>query len=365
MRVFSLFLKDFRNYTELRLEFGPEMNAIFGLNAQGKTNLLEALYILSLGRSFRTNRLTEAIRFGAPHFFIEAVFSQNQVFHTLSIQVDKHGKKILFDGAPITKLSELVGLFPVILFSVKDTAIIEGPPAERRRFLDLLLAQASEKYTEQISLYHKALDQRNASIKTHNLKTVAAWNSPLIAYGSLVAFLRYECTKKLNRIFQNLWDNTLKETLSLHYESSLITTDSPTLNAIAGNYYEQLRTANAKDLELGYTTIGPHRDELIIKLNNLPVAKFSSEGQKHSLLAILRFAECIYFQEEFLLRPLLCMDDIHACLDQDRLKQLFQLSASLGQTVTTSTTCPESLSAESFIFHVAQARVSLVSPHSL
>ncbi|AAF39207.1 DNA replication and repair protein RecF [Chlamydia muridarum str. Nigg] len=365
MRVHSLFLKDFRNYSELRLELGPEMNSIFGLNAQGKTNILEALYILSLGRSFRTSRLTEAIRFGSSHFFIEAVFSQNQVFHTLSIQVDKRGKKILFDGAPITKLSALVGLFPVILFSVKDTTIIEGSPAERRRFLDLLLAQASEKYTGQIALYHKALDQRNAAIKTQDYKTIAAWNSPLIAYGSLVALLRYECAKKLHKIFQNLWDNTLKETLSLRYESSLITTESPTLNDIASNYYEQLRLANTKDFELGYTTVGPHRDELIITLNDLPVSKFSSEGQKHSLLAVLRFAECVYLQEEFLIHPLLCMDDIHACLDQNRLDQLFQLSTSLGQTVTTSTICPNHLDSNSSIFHVTQAQVSLVTSNFL
>ncbi|MBQ8498404.1 DNA replication/repair protein RecF [Chlamydia sp.] len=362
MRVFSLFLKDFRNYAELRLEFGPEMNSVFGLNAQGKTNLLEALYILSLGRSFRTNRLTDAIRFGASHFFIEAVFSQKQVSHTLSIQVDKRGKKILFDGAPITKLSELVGLFPVILFSVKDSAIIEGPPAERRRFLDLLLAQASDKYTEHISLYHKSLDQRNSSIKTQDLKTIAAWNSPLIAYGSLVTFLRHECTQKLNKIFQNLWDNTLKESLSLRYESSLIITESPSLNDIANQYYEQLRVAHTKDLEVGYTTVGPHRDELVITMNDLPVAKFSSEGQKHSLLAVLRFAECIYLREEFFIHPLLCMDDIHACLDQQRLDQLFELSSSLGQTVTTSTICPHHSDTKSFIFHVAEAQISLVAP---
>lgn len=365
MRVLSLFLKDFRNYTDLRLELGPDMNSIFGLNAQGKTNLLEALYILSLGRSFRTSRLTDAIRFGASHFFIEAVFSHKEVFHTLSIQVDKKGKKILFDGAPITKLSELVGLFPVILFSIKDIAIIEGSPSERRRFLDLLLAQASDKYTQHISLYHKALDQRNASIKAQNQKAISAWNSPLIAYGSLVAFLRNECTKKLNTIFQTLWDNTLKETLSLRYESSLITEESPTLNDIASNYYEQLRIANTKDLDLGYTMVGPHRDELLLTINDLPVAKFSSEGQKHSLLTVLRFAECVYLQEEFCIHPILCMDDIHACLDQQRLDQLLQLSNSLGQVVTTSTICPDHRSTTSCIFHVTQAQVSLVAPQSL
>jgi len=190
MKIVSLTLKNFRSYKDTEVSFAPRVNYISGSNAQGKTNLLEALYILSLGRSFRTQHLSEAIAFGASYFFLKIAFEKFSCSHTLSIYVDKYGKKLLFDNAPVKTLSEMIGKVPMVLFSSKDRLLISGAPADRRLFLNLLLSQCDPYYTHTLSYYQQALLQRNALLKTKNTATISVWNEQLAKLGGYITFQR-------------------------------------------------------------------------------------------------------------------------------------------------------------------------------
>ncbi|AEB41738.1 DNA replication/repair protein RecF [Chlamydia pecorum] len=337
MKIVSLTLKNFRSYKDTEVSFAPRVNYISGSNAQGKTNLLEALYILSLGRSFRTQHLSEAIAFGASYFFLKIAFEKFSCSHTLSIYVDKYGKKLLFDNAPVKTLSEMIGKVPMVLFSSKDRLLISGAPADRRLFLNLLLSQCDPYYTHTLSYYQQALLQRNALLKTKNTATISVWNEQLAKLGGYITFQRYTCCDKLNVLMQSLWSNPLKEHLLLKFKSSLIKTPAPKEEELSQELLKQLLHSLPRDLELKSTSVGPHREDFTLMMNQEPASTFASEGQKHSFLTILRLAESLYLQHHHNLSPLVCIDDLHASLDSQRASQLLQLAPNFGQTLITST----------------------------
>ncbi|BAE81335.1 DNA replication and repair protein [Chlamydia felis Fe/C-56] len=365
MNILSLRLKNFRNYKEAKISLSPNMNYIFGENAQGKTNLLEALYVLSLGRSFRTSHLTEAISFGSAYFFLEMTCEKDGFSHKLSIYVDKHGKKILSDQSPIKTLSQLIGMVPIVLFSSKDRLLISGSPSDRRLFLNLLLSQCDPQYKHTLSYYHRALLQRNSLLKTKQISTLSVWDEQLATLGAYLTLSRFTCCEQLNQLVQKLWNNSLSEHIRIKFKSSLIKQDKLSKESIIEELRKQLTSSLHRDLELGSTSVGPHREDFTLMINDLPVSQFSSEGQKHSLLAILRLAECLYIKNIHNVCPLFCMDDIHSGLDNHRISQLLDLAPTLGQTLMTSTHLPhQTLSKNSRIFLVNQAQVSIHS-HSI
>ncbi|WP_348663992.1 DNA replication/repair protein RecF [Chlamydia vaughanii] len=362
MNILSLCIKNFRNYKDTEVSLSPKMNYIFGENAQGKTNLLEALYVLSLGRSFRTPHLIEAVSFGASYFFLEITFEQDGLSHTLSIYVDKQGKKILYDQAPIKTLSQLIGMVPIVLFSSKDRSLISGAPSDRRLFLNLLLSQCDSQYKHSLSYYHRALLQRNSLLKTRNTSTLSVWDEQLASLGAYLTISRYSCCQQLNNFVQELWNNSLSEHLLIKFKSSLIKQTTISQEAIAEELRRQLSSSLHRDLELGNTSVGPHREDFTLMINDLPVSQFSSEGQKHSLLAILRLAECLYIKRIHNVCPLFCMDDIHAGLDNQRISQLLSLAPTLGQTLMTSTNPPhQRFTDDSQVLFVKQAEISKYS----
>ncbi|ADZ18431.1 DNA replication/repair protein RecF [Chlamydia psittaci] len=362
MNILSLRLKNFRNYKEAEVSFSPNINYIFGENAQGKTNLIEALYVLSLGRSFRTSHLTEAIFFGSSYFFLEMTFEKDGVPHTLSTYVDKQGKKIFCDQSPIKTLSQLIGMIPIVLFSAKDRCLISGSPSDRRLFLNLLLSQCDPQYKHSLSYYHRALLQRNTLLKTKQTSTLSVWDEQLATLGSYLCLSRYTCCTQLNQLIQELWNNSLSERLFIKFKSPLIKQCKISQEAVKNELHKQLSASLHRDLELGNTSVGPHREDFTLMINDLPVAQFSSEGQKQSLLAVLKLAESLYIKSIHNVYPLFCMDDIHAGLDNQRISQLLGLAPSLGQTLITSTTLPhQTLSETHRIFSVNQAQISIHS----
>ncbi|ETR80220.1 DNA recombination and repair protein RecF, partial [Chlamydia pneumoniae B21] len=292
MKICSLKLKNFRNHSDLEISLAPKLNYIVGKNAQGKTNLLEALYVLSLGRSFRTQHLTDTITFGSSHFFLETQFEKDHLPQALSIYTDKQGKKIFYNQLPIKTLSQLIGKVPIVLFSSKDRLLISGAPADRRLFLNLLLSQCDSHYTLCLSYYHRALQQRNALLKSKQTSTVAIWDEQLVKHGTYLSIQRFLCSQKLSDLSKELWSNNLKEQLALKFKSSLIKNSDISETAVAEEFHKQLSISLPRDLEWGSTSVGPHREDFLLTMNQMPVSQFSSEGQKHSLLAILRLAEC-------------------------------------------------------------------------
>lgn len=341
MNVRSLCLRNFRNYKDTEITFSPGVNYIFGENAQGKTNLLEALYVLALGRSFRTPHLLEATLHGAPYFFLEMTFDHEDTSHTLSIYADKHGKKILYDRSPMKTLSQLLGVVPMVVFSYKDRLLISGTPSDRRLFLNLLLSQCDNHYKYALAYYHRALSQRNSLLKTQNISTLSVWNEQLATSGAYLTLCRYACCNTLNASLKNLWSNTLGEHLRIKFKSSLIKQEPPSQESLSQELHKQLSSSLNRDIDLGNTSVGPHRDDFILMVNSLPAAQFSSEGQKHTLLAVLRLAECLYIRDSYHISPLFCIDDIHSGLDSQRISQFLDLAPTLGQTFITSTSLLE------------------------
>ncbi|SPN73482.1 DNA replication and repair protein recF,recombination protein F,Recombinational DNA repair ATPase (RecF pathway),DNA replication and repair protein RecF,RecF/RecN/SMC N terminal domain [Chlamydia serpentis] len=358
MKICSLKLKNFRNHSDLEISLSPKLNYIVGKNAQGKTNLLEAFYVLSLGRSFRTQHLTDTITFGSPYFFLETQFKKDELPETLSIYTDKHGKKIIYNQAPIKTLSRLIGKLPIVLFSSQDRLLISGTPTDRRLFLNLLLSQCDSYYTHALSYYHRTLQQRNALLKSKQTQTLSAWNEELIKHGTYLSIQRFLCTQKLSALSKELWSNNLKEQLALKFKCSLIKNSNISEIIIAQEFRKQLSTSLSRDLESGSTSVGPHRDDFLLTINHMPVSQFSSEGQKHNLLVILRLAECLYLRQVHNISPLVCLDDIHAGLDSERVSQILDLTSNLGQTLITSNQVHQKLPKTSLILNIDNAQVS-------
>ncbi|WP_201457142.1 DNA replication/repair protein RecF [Chlamydia sp. 17-3921] len=358
MKVLSLILKNFRNYKDTEVTFAPKLNYISGNNAQGKTNLLEALYILSLGRSFRTTHLAEAIAFDASYFFLKITFEKANFLHTLSIYVDKQGKKVFYDETPVKTLSEMIGRVPTVLFSAKDRLLISGSPSDRRLFLNLLLSQCDSLYTHSLTYYHRALLQRNALLKTHNTSIISIWDKQLAKFGSYLTLQRSACCQRLNSLIQSLWNNTLDNQLLLKFKSSLLKTSISTQEEISQEILKQLSRSLSRDLEMKSTSVGPHREDFILIMNEKPALQFSSEGQKHSLLVLLRLAESLYIQQIHNFSPLVCIDDLHAGLDLQRASQLVELASTFGQTLITSTQAYNELPENSKALYVKNAQIS-------
>ncbi|WP_213357777.1 DNA replication/repair protein RecF [Chlamydiifrater phoenicopteri] len=343
MRILNLRLWNFRNHSNTEIAFSPEINYLYGKNAQGKTNLLEAIYILCTGRSFRTPHLAEAVSFGKDSFYLEAEFEKKNFKHSLAFHFDKKGKKILCDDSPITTISSLIGRFPLILFAPNDIEIITGPPTKRRSFLNLLLAQSHPLYAKNLTAYTRSLQHRNALLRKKDTHTITFWEKQLASNGAKLITMRSAAIHSLNAYMQTLWQYPGKDSFILKFKSCAPKDILNKEDEVEAFLIELFKRTLEKDLEFGASSLGPHRDDFHILVDNKPAASFSSEGQKHSLLATLKLAEHKYLQQLSSLLPIICLDDLHAGLDSDRGNYLLSLLKGSGQQFITSTKSPQKL----------------------
>ena len=188
MHITYLKLLNFRNYKQVELSFSPRINVFWGNNGQGKTNLLEAIHMLSTGRSFRTHRLQDMVREGETHFYIEARFSKDEIIQSLKIYYDNVSKKVIYNETTYPQFSSLLGILPSVLLSPDDLSLINGSPAERRRFLDLHIAQIDPLYLFYLGRYYKAMKQRNELLRSQTADTLNIWEQAMApAAGYLIA----------------------------------------------------------------------------------------------------------------------------------------------------------------------------------
>lgn len=334
MHIAYLKLRNFRNYQELELTFSPRVNVFWGFNGQGKTNLLEAIRMLSTGRSFRTHRLEDMVREGADHFYIEAKIYKDGVLQSLKVYFGKTCKKVLFNETAYPYFSSLLGILPSVLLSPDDLELINGSPAERRRFLDLHIAQIDPLYLFYLSRYYKAMKQRNELLRSQAVETLPAWEQMMASAGSYLIAKRRQATISLQASSQQWMQFFSKgEELKLSYTSTL---NGVKEEELQGKLSHQWQNARHKDMHYGSTQIGPHRDDLAILLFGKEAKHFSSEGQKRSLLASLRFAEWEHMQNRIQDAPLLAIDDFGIQLDETRARQLKEQIAHFGQVFLTS-----------------------------
>lgn len=334
MIIKSLELKDFRNYETLAINFGPGTNILYGDNAQGKTNILEAIYLAATTKSHRGTRDGDIIRFGSEEGHIRIMLFKNDVDTKLDIHLRKSRTKgIAIDGKKIKKAADLLGLLNVVFFSPEDLNIIKNGPGERRRFTDMELCQLDDFYLYNLNNYNKIVNQRNTLLKdvyfNPSLKeTIEIWDSQLVSYGSKVIERRKSFTDQLNEVIGPVHEKLSggRESLRIIYEPNVEIED----------YEKELSSSTERDIKSKMTNVGPHRDDFIFMVGDIDIRKFGSQGQQRTAALSLKLAEIEIVKRLINDTPILLLDDVLSELDSGRQQFLLE---SIGdvQTIITCT----------------------------
>ncbi len=320
MKIESLKVKNFRNYEYLDLDFDPETNIFYGDNAQGKTNILEAVYLSGTTKSHRGAKDKDMIRFGADEAHVRTMVKKRGSRYQIDIHLKRnHPKGIAINKMPIKKASELFGILNLVFFSPEDLNIIKNGPAQRRRFLDLELSQLDQIYLSNLSNYNRAVNQRNSLLKeAANGKeieeTLDLWEEQIARYGNQITDRRKEFVAEINEIIVDIHRRLTKEEddLNLVYEPG--SGDIPLAESLKKNW--------ERDLKLKSTTTGPHRDDLGFRLGNLDLRRFGSQGQQRSAALALKLSEIEIVRHKIGETPVLLLDDVLSELDQHRQNAL-------------------------------------------
>jgi DNA replication and repair protein RecF len=322
-QLISLYLRNFRNYEEADVSFSSHINFIHGDNAQGKTNLLEAIYLLSTGKSFRTIHLSELIGEGTSFFYLHAHFIKDLIPQTVSLSFDGLTKKMNYNNTSYNHFTNLLGLLPTVLLAPEDIELITASPGVRRRFLDIHIGQIDPLYIYHLGRYAKALKQRNCLLKQRRAEGIESWEYILLQSASYIQKKRSELIDSLRIPSRETmaWISQDKDTLELSYLPSLV------------HDYQKLRP---KELAFGLTLAGAHRDDLQILINGKDSKIYASQGQKRSAVIALRLAEWAHFQHVNETPPLLGIDDFGVHLDDRRNDLLLSQLPQFGQVFVTS-----------------------------
>jgi DNA replication and repair protein RecF len=334
MVIKSLELHNFRNYKDLAIEFSEGTNILFGGNAQGKTNILEAIFISSTTKSHKSSKDKDIINFFEEEAHIRTYIQKGED----TIKVDMHlrsakAKGIAIDNQRIKKSADLMGKLNVVFFSPEDLAIIKSGPAERRRFADIGLCQLDAHYLYCLNNYNRVLNQRNKLLRDIAIKpdltdTISVWNEQLVTYGGSIILRRRLFAEQLNKI---IGKTHMK--LSGDKEFLLVQYDADTE---AEEYEEKLKNSLEADLKLKQTTVGPHRDDFSFFINNINVRKFGSQGQQRTVALSLKLSEIELIKMIANDTPVLLLDDVLSELDRNRQNYLLDNIGNV-QTIVTCT----------------------------
>lgn len=330
----SVALSHFRNYDDLYMEFDKGTNILYGDNAQGKTNVLESIYVSGTTKSHKGSKDRELIQFGQEESHIRTVVEKGGLDYQIDMHLKKNKSKgIAINRIPIKKASELFGILNIVFFSPEDLNIIKNGPSERRRFLDVELCQLDKIYLYNLTKYNKILNQRNRLLKDINFKpelldTLAVWDMQLVEYGKKIIQTRKEFVEELNAIVYEIHKKISgnKEELVLKYEPDVI----------AENMEAQLGKCKEKDLRFGQTSVGPHRDDLCFMIQEIDVRKYGSQGQQRSCALSLKLSEIELVKKSIKETPILILDDVLSELDSNRQNFLLNSIHDI-QTIITCT----------------------------
>lgn len=334
MIVKSLELKDFRNYSNLNMQFYNGTNILYGENAQGKTNILEAIYLCGTTKSHKGSKDKEIIQFEKDEAHVRINLEKNEVPHRIDIHLKKSkAKGVAIDGIPIKKQGELFGMLNLVFFSPEDLYIIKNGPSERRRFLDLELCQLDKIYLHYLTNYNKALIQRNNLLKQISfnsklLDTLNIWDSKLVEYGKRVINTRKKFIFRLNELVYEVHKGLTggREELFIKYEA----------NVEEHMFADKLKRAYERDLKLKMTTVGPHRDDMCFLLKDIDIRKYGSQGQQRTAALSLKLAEIDLVKSIINDNPILLLDDVLSELDRQRQTHLLDGIGDI-QTIITCT----------------------------
>lgn len=327
MRVLSCKLTNFRNYDHADVEFFSGENLISGGNGQGKTNLVEAVMLCALSKSPRTSHDEDLKKEGCSHAEVELCVERD--FGKLYLKCiidDELGKKFYLNSNELKKVSDLFGNLVAVYFSPNDLILVSGSPAERRDFIDTDISQLSGSYYNLTQRYAKVLFQRNKLLKTVHDRSLIAdqidiWDEQLASLSGLIIKTRKSFIEKLKQPANDILKFISKDSdsLNIYYDGA----KGESSEEIKQDILKSLKFNLSKDMELGYTTIGPHRDDIVFELNGKDAKVFASQGQKRSIVLALKIAELVVFEKELGEKPVLVLDDVFSELDSTRQKKLY------------------------------------------
>ena len=346
----ALQLRSFRAHIDTSVSFAPKINLIYGPNGAGKTNLLEAIHYVCLSKSFLASNDRYALRQDARFFEVDAQFEgvQRPQLHARLAYMPSEGKQIFVNGAPLERLSDIVGMLPLVIFSPQDQAITAEGPSERRRFLNNVLSQGHRVYLDELMQYRRALRQRSELLKQFRRRraggsheaVLESWNKELIALGAAVIARRM-------RFLEIFSDHLAAAYARVHQVAELPTVAYDTIadlppdasrDRIEEAFAEEIGRVSQRERERGTTLVGPQRDELIFRLDGLEVRRYASQGQHRTFGMALKLAQYFYLQEQLEEPPVLLLDDVFDNLDRHRIEAFIDLLKEdlVGQSIITA-----------------------------
>ncbi len=367
MIIKEIELRDFRNYESLNLQFHNKVNLFLGENAQGKTNILEAIYLSSLGRSFRTAQDNEMIRFGKDFLKVKVTAEKEDENLTVEFAVTEKGKGAKVDGVKIKRISELFDHIYTVIFSPEDLRIVKEDPEKRRRFINTELCLTVPSYYGSLSDYKRVLRQRNAFLKEAKIQgkkvdteILHVWDEQLSVSGTFVMMKRKAFVEKLKRISGEIHRNITdgQEQLEIEYEPSITLKEE--LKEQKEQFQKDLQENLLSDIKNATTGRGPHRDDIKIIVNGVDLRRFGSQGQQRTAALSLKLAEIRLIQEETGENAVLLLDDVMSELDAARQKFLVHSLGDVQLFITTTDLTEEVKKAlpEGYTFYVRKGTVS-------
>lgn len=361
MLIKSIELSDYRNYTSLQLDFDKGTNILFGDNAQGKTNILEAIYVAATTKSHKGSHDSDIVRFGCEEAHIRTYLEKDNIETRVDMHLRKSKSKgIAIDGQKIKKAADLMGLCNVVFFSPEDLNIIKNGPAYRRRFVDMELCQLDSFYLYNLNNYNKIVNQRNQLLKDLYFnpqlrETLPIWDDQLVSYGNKIIERRRLFVDQLNDIIFNIHKKLSgdREEIKIVYE--------PDINE--DNFLDKLKENQARDIKSKMTSVGPHRDDFGFIVGDIDIRKFGSQGQQRTAALSLKLSEIEIVKNINNDAPILLLDDVLSELDSNRQKFLLDSIGDI-QTIITCTGLEEFVNDRFTINKVFKVSNGVVEPMS-
>lgn len=369
MWIKSVYLYNFRNYSTLALQLHPGLNILIGDNAQGKTNFLEAVYVLSLTKSYRANRDAEMIKHSASQGVLRARVQRTALLD-LAVTVSRTAPKKLEMNQKFVNANSFIGQLNTVLFTPDSLQLIKGSPGERRRFLDVQICQIDPFYRRNLLQYGRVLRQRNSLLKKgfekrHLLSQLPAWDRQLVEIGSKIIVRRQKALAVLNELGNQMHKTIsgLQESLSIRYQPFFGSGEEQgdfSLEAVQTQFFREMEGKKQEEIRRGYTLVGPQRDDFVFFINGADARIFGSQGQQRTAVLSFILAEMELMNKETGEYPVILLDDVMSELDQVRRSFLLSILNKKAQTIIT-TTNPASfeqvLGEQGFVFHIRSGKI--------
>lgn len=348
MRIKKLKVENFRNLENLDIEFSEGVNIIYGNNAQGKTNIIESIYIFSFGKSFRANKDIELLKFDKEYFLsnIEIMKKDRELEMDFGFDKISNKKMIKVNGVIQKKISDIIGKLNVVVFKPEDIKIVTDSPIIRRKYIDYLISSISKSYLENITKYKKVMEERNNLLKEIKLRLKGSKNLDetdsnfLDVYDKLLSKLNWEIYNERKRVIEKL--NNYIYDIHLKLTENYINNEKLHIKYVSNvaedieKMYNNLSKSRLNDISKGYTSLGIHRDDYIIRINSLDVSIYGSQGQKKSSIISLKLSELKVIEEVIGEKPVLLLDDYMSELDEKRRLKFLDIIEDIQIIITTT-----------------------------